>query len=60
MVITFLDRREHSGNINYHVYYAYIDSNGAPVTSNDQDAARKAVSDPAEAWDRHDMASYGD
>jgi uncharacterized protein (TIGR02246 family) len=34
-------------------------SGGAPATANNQDAARKAVNDFAETWNRHDMAAFG-
>ena len=38
---------------------ALFASGGVPVAANDQDAARKAVDDFAETWNRHDMTALG-
>jgi ketosteroid isomerase-like protein len=38
---------------------ALFASASVPATANDQDAARKAVNDFAETWNRHDMTAFG-
>ncbi len=38
---------------------AVLGSGRVPATANDQDAARKAVNDFAETWNRHDMIAFG-